>query len=53
MRYEVRKNNGVWHVFDTWEYQPVAAYPANQWHQADQSAGVLEGLTAAKGMGWL
>ena len=27
MRYEVRHNNRIWHVFDTWAYSATAAYP--------------------------
>ena len=26
MRYEVRRTNQVWHVFDTWAYTAVAAH---------------------------
>lgn len=29
MRYEARKNNGVWHVFDTETYSVVEAVAAN------------------------
>ena len=34
MRYEVRKANGVWHVFDTEEYKAVAMQPANRQAEA-------------------
>jgi hypothetical protein len=30
MRYQVRKNNGVWHVFDTEEYSVVEAVASNK-----------------------
>ncbi|MDQ0084567.1 hypothetical protein J2W35_004936 [Variovorax boronicumulans] len=30
MRYEIRKSNGVLHVFDTVEYCAVAMQPANR-----------------------
>lgn len=41
MRYEVRKANQGWHVFDTEDYSAVAAYPANMKRLAVMEAAAL------------
>lgn len=41
MRYEVRKNNGVWHVFDSEAYAAIDVVPANDKAEAQQIVDLL------------
>lgn len=43
MRYEVRFNNGVFHVFDTVWYTAIDAFPK---HQQEQAAKTVARLNA-------
>lgn len=47
MRYEARKSNGVWHVFDTFEYKAIAKHPANHRHIAQEAVDAMNGLVLA------
>ena len=41
MRYELRFNNGVFHVFDTARYTAVDAFPLHQKEQAAKAVAKL------------
>lgn len=41
MRYELRLNNGVFHVFDTVWYTAIDAFPKHQQEQATKRVATL------------